>query len=130
MMGRSLDEIESAAAPAPTELRFDKERRTLRIAFDDGRAFDLAAELLRVESPSAEVQGHGPGQKQLVSGKRNVRVLSAEQNGNYAVRLGFDDGHATGIYTWRYLRFLGENQDDLLAEYEEALGEAGLSRDA
>jgi len=130
MMGRSLDEIESAAAPAPTELRFDKERRTLRIAFDDGRAFDLPAELLRVESPSAEVQGHGPGQKQLVSGKRNVRVLSAEQNGNYAVRLGFDDGHATGIYTWRYLRFLGENQDDLLAEYEEALGEAGLSRDA
>lgn len=130
MMGRSLDEIESAGAPAPTELRFDKERRTLRIAFDDGQAFDLPAELLRVESPSAEVQGHGPGQKQLVSGKRNVRVLSAEQNGNYAVRLGFDDGHATGIYTWRYLRFLGENQDDLLAEYEEALGEAGLSRDA
>lgn len=130
MMGRSLDEIEAAAAPAPTELRFDKARTTLRIAFDDGQAFDLPAELLRIESPSAEVQGHGPGQKQLVAGKRNVKVLSAEPNGNYAVRLGFDDGHATGIYTWRYLRFLGENQDDLMAEYEEALTEAGLTRDA
>ena len=130
MMGRSLDEIEAAAAPAPTELRFDKARTTLRIAFDDCQAFDLPAELLRIESPSAEVQGHGPGQKQLVAGKRNVKVLSAEPNGNYAVRLGFDDGHATGIYTWRYLRYLGENQDDLMAEYEEALAEAGLTRDA
>jgi len=129
MTGRTMAEIDAAAAPWPKELRISPDRRTLSIAFDDGAAFDLPAELLRVESPSAEVQGHGPGQKQLITGKRNVKVLSAEPNGNYAVRLGFDDGHGTGIFSWRYFRFLGENLESLMGDYLDALDEAGLSRD-
>lgn len=128
-MGRTFAEIDAAEAPWPKELRVDPAKTTLHVAFDDGQAFDLPAELLRVESPSAEVQGHGPGQKQLVTGKRAVKLVSAEPNGNYAIRLGFDDGHATGIFSWRYLRFLGENRDTLLADYYDALDEAGLSRD-
>ncbi len=128
-MGRSFAEIDAAAAPWPSELRIDPTKTTLHVAFDDGEAYALPAELLRVESPSAEVQGHGPGQKQLVTGKRAVTLVSAEPNGNYAVRLGFDDGHATGIFSWRYLRFLGENQASLMSDYLDALDEAGLSRD-
>ncbi len=129
MAGRTLAEIDAAAAPWPTELRISQDKTTLAITFDDGAAFELSAELLRVESPSAEVQGHGPGQKQLVAGKRAVRIAEAQPNGNYAVRLTFDDGHATGIYSWRYLRFLGENKDDLMADYADALAEQGLSRE-
>ena len=128
-MGRTMAEIDAADAPWPTELRVDPTKTSLAIAFEDGARFELPAELLRVESPSAEVQGHGPNQKQLVAGKRNVKLLSAEPNGNYAVRLGFDDGHATGIYSWRYFRFLGENKDTLMADYLDALDDAGLSRD-
>jgi DUF971 family protein len=128
-MARTLDEIENSPAPWPTSLKIAKNRETLSIAYDDGAAFDIPSELLRVESPSAEVQGHGAGQKQLVAGKRAVKLIQAEPNGNYAVRLGFDDGHATGIYTWRYLRFLGENQATLLGDYLDALDDAGLSRD-
>lgn len=127
--GRSFAEIDAAEAPWPTELRVSKDKSVLSVTFDDGAAFDLSAELMRVESPSAEVQGHGAGQKQLVPGKRAVKLLTAEPNGNYAVRLGFDDGHATGIFSWRYLRFLGENAEQLMADYEDALAEAGLSRD-
>lgn len=129
MNGRSLADIDAAPAPQPTELRFDRTKTNLHIAFDDGQAFDIPAELLRVESPSAEVQGHAPQQKQLIAGKRRVKVVQAEPNGNYAVRLHFDDGHGTGIFSWRYLRFLGENRDDLMAEYMEALRDAGLSRE-
>jgi DUF971 family protein len=128
-MARSLDQIESDVAPWPKEIRITPERQTLRIVFDDDQAFDIAAELLRVESPSAEVQGHGAGQKQLVTGKRAVQLNAAEPNGNYAVRLGFDDGHATGIYTWRYLRYVGENHQTLFSDYLDALDEAGLGRD-
>lgn len=128
-MARTFAEIDAAEAPWPEEIRIDKDRKTLRIAFEDGADFAIPAELLRVESPSAEVQGHGPGQKQLVTGKRNVKLIQAEPNGNYAVRLGFDDGHGTGIFSWRYLRFVGENQETLMAEYLDALDEAGQSRD-
>lgn len=127
-MGRTFAEIDAAEAPWPEEIRIDKDKTTLHVKFDDGVAYAIPAELLRVESPSAEVQGHGPGQKQLVTGKQNVKMIQAEPNGNYAVRLGFDDGHGTGIFSWRYIRFVGENQESLLAEYLDALDEAGLSR--
>ena len=92
----------------PTGIRVSKDRQTLTVTFDDGAAFALSAELLRVLSPSADVQGHGPGQKLTVPGKRNVAIVSVQPTGNYAVRIGFDDGHDTGIYTWAYLRELGE----------------------
>ena len=87
----------------PTELRVSKDRTQLTVAFDDGSSYALAAELLRVLSPSAEVQGHGPGQKVTVPGKRNVTIRSVVATGHYAVRIAFDDGHDSGIYTWRYL---------------------------
>ncbi|MDX2233037.1 MAG: DUF971 domain-containing protein [Hyphomonadaceae bacterium] len=92
----------------PTELVFRRAARTLHISFDDGAAFDIPFETLRVESPSAEVQGHGPGQKRAVTGKAGVGVIEARPVGRYAVRIVFDDGHDTGIYAWDYLRALGE----------------------
>jgi len=113
----------------PTELKVSKDRQHLLVSFDDGARFDLPAELLRVLSPSAEVQGHGPGQKVTVPGKRDVAIISATPTGNYAVRLGFDDMHDTGIYTWAYLRELGEKGADLFAAYETELKEKGMSRD-
>ena len=113
----------------PTELRVSKDRQRLLVSFNDGERFDLSAELLRVLSPSAEVQGHGPGQKVTVPGKRNVAILSVAPMGNYAVRIGFDDLHDTGIYTWAYLRELGETGEDLFAGYERELAEKGMSRD-
>jgi len=113
----------------PTELRVSKDRQRLVVTFNDGAAFDLSAELLRVLSPSAEVQGHGPGQKVTVPGKRNVAILSMTPTGNYAVRIGFDDMHDTGIYTWSYLRELGEKGTELFAGYERELAEKGMSRD-
>jgi len=112
----------------PVELRVKRAERTLEIDFDDGRSFVLPAELLRVESPSAEVQGHG-GEKTLVPGKRNVGIASAEAVGNYAVRLLFDDGHDTGIYTWSYLRELGQDQERVFTRYLEALAAKGLARE-
>jgi len=90
-------------------LRFSKSDRALHVAFDDGQQFDIPFETLRVESPSAEVQGHGPGQKKTVTGKENVLVTAAEPVGRYAVRLVFDDGHDSGIFTWDYLYALGES---------------------
>lgn len=96
------------SAPWPTELRFKRAERTLHIAFDDGAAFAIPFETLRVESPSAEVKGHGPGQKVVVTGKADVDVVRADAVGHYAVRIVFDDGHNTGLYTWAYLRGLGE----------------------
>ena len=99
------------------------------VTFNDGQSFDLSAELLRVLSPSAEVQGHGPGQKVTVPGKRNVAIIAMTPTGNYTVRIGFDDFHDTGIFTWSYLRELGENGAELFAAYERELAEKGMSRD-
>ena len=113
----------------PTELRVSKDRQHLAVAFDDGARFDLSAEMLRVLSPSAEVQGHGPGQKLTVPGKRNVALLSVTPTGNYAIRIGFDDMHDSGIFTWTYLRELGEEGEELFAAYEKELAEKGMSRD-
>ena len=113
----------------PTELRVSKDRRRLAVSFNDGARFELSAELLRVLSPSAEVQGHGQGQRLTVPGKRNVAIISATPTGNYAVRLGFDDFHDTGIFTWTYLRELGEKGEERFADYERELAEKGMNRD-
>ena len=113
----------------PVEIRLPKDRRTLRVAFDDGRSFELSAELLRVTSPSAEVQGHSEAERKTVGGKRNVAILSVDPVGNYAVRLGFDDMHSTGIYSWAFLRDLGENAERRLRDYLDDLQAKGLDRD-
>lgn len=113
----------------PTEIRYVSAEKRLEVSFDDGRHFSLPAELLRVESPSAEVQGHGPGQKQIVSGRRHVGIMAIEPVGSYAVRLKFDDLHDTGIYSWDYLYKLGDQQESLWADYLRNLEERGLSRD-
>jgi DUF971 family protein len=113
----------------PTTLTLHRASRALEVAFDDGTTFRLPAEYLRVESPSAEVQGHGPDQKVLVAGKRGVGLVGLEPVGHYAVQLRFDDGHATGLYTWAYLHQLGVEHDARWAAYEVALAAAGLSRD-
>ena len=112
----------------PTSLDFDRAAKLLNITFDDGQAFALPFELLRVESPSAEVQGHAPSQKQIVPGKQHVGVARAEPTGNYAVRIVFDDGHDTGLYSWDYLYELGRTADQKWAAYQAALAEQGLSR--
>lgn len=112
----------------PTEIRLKADRRTLVVAFDSGEVFSIPAELLRVRSPSAEVQGHGAGQRKTVPGKRNVEILGVDPVGSYAVRLRFDDMHDTGIYPWSLLADLGRNQDRYLADYEAELAEKGLSR--
>lgn len=112
----------------PTELRVRDSGRNLAITFDDGLSGVISAELLRVESPSAEVRGHGPGQEQLVHGKRNVVISRLEPVGNYAVRIIFDDGHSTGIYTWTYLRKLSVDAEALFAAYEAKLADAGVGR--
>ena len=113
----------------PTELLVSKDRRELTVSFDDGSVYRLKAEMLRVLSPSAEVQGHGPGQKVTVPGKRDVAIRSMVATGNYAVRIVFDDGHDSGIYTWKYLKELGQTGDRLFADYERELAEKGLSRE-
>ena len=114
--------------PWPVELRLAPGGVTLHVSFDSGEALALAAEYLRVESPSAEVKGHGPGQEQLVWGKRNVRILKLEPVGTYAVRIIFDDGHSTGLFTWPYLLKLGREQDQIWQAYLGKLEQAGLSR--
>ena len=114
--------------PWPTALQIHSGRNTVHITFDNGETFELTAELLRVESPSAEVQGHG-GPKQLVAGRRMVAIIGAEPVGNYAVRLRFDDLHDTGIYSWAYLYRLGREGRALWETYLEKLDAAGLSRD-
>jgi DUF971 family protein len=113
----------------PVEIRLKSQEKALEIEFDDGSTFRYPAELLRVESPSAEVQGHGPGQKTLVPGRRHVGIMGVEPVGNYAIRIKFDDLHDTGIFTWRYLYGLGKHADELFAGYVKALEERGLSRD-
>lgn len=117
------------SAPWPTEIRLRDAGRLLVVAFDDGPSFELAAEYLRVESPSAEVQGHGPGQRKTEAGKRDVAITDIVPTGNYAVRLVFDDGHSTGIYGFNYLRELGLDHDRKWAAYLDALASRGLSRD-
>jgi DUF971 family protein len=118
-----------AAAPWPVELRLKQDKRTLEISFDDGARFSLAAELLRVTSPSAEVQGHSEAQRKTVGGKRNVQILKIDPVGNYAVRLGFDDMHDSGIYSWTFLRELGLNAEQRFQSYLDDLAAKGLDRD-
>jgi DUF971 family protein len=122
------DEKVGAMAVA-TEIRFNKAERVLAVEFDDGSSFTYPAEFLRVESPSAEVQGHGPHQKTIVPGRRHVGIIAIEPVGNYAVRLVFDDLHDTGIYSWDYLHELGRAQDRLWQAYLAALDARGLSRE-
>jgi DUF971 family protein len=113
----------------PVEIRLKKAEKILEIDYADGAKFALPAELLRVESPSAEVMGHGPGQKQIVAGRAEVGILDVEAVGNYAVRLKFDDLHDTGLYSWDYLYELGTDKDRIWADYLAALEAKGLSRD-
>ena len=116
--------------PDPTQIKLHKRSGVLEVHFDDGRQFKLPAEYLRVHSPSAEVRGHGPGQAVLQTGKENVRIQEVEPVGRYAVRLVFDDGHGTGLYSWDFLYELGENQDQYWRDYLQALEQAGYRRDA
>jgi len=113
----------------PVEIRLMRDRRALQVSFDDGEIFDLSAELLRVTSPSAEVQGHSEAERKTVGGKRNVTILSVDSVGNYAVRIGFDDMHSTGIYSWAFLRDLGLNAGRRFQEYLDDLQAKGLDRD-
>jgi DUF971 family protein len=119
----------NATAAWPVEIRLVKDRRALNVAFDDGQTFSLPAELLRVTSPSAEVQGHSESQRKTVGGKRNVTILSVDPVGNYAVRIGFDDMHSTGIYSWAFLRDLGLNAERRFQDYLDDLSAKGLDRD-
>ena len=112
----------------PAEVRLKSKEKSLEIAFDNGVAFEYSAELLRVESPSAEVRGHGPGQEQTVAGRRHVGILAVEPVGNYAIRIKFDDFHETGIYSWNYLYDLGEQKSARWDAYLQALEAKGLSR--
>ncbi len=113
----------------PEEIRYVSADKRLEVDFEDGRGFSYAAEYLRVESPSAEVQGHGPGQRQTVAGRRHVGIMGIEAVGNYAVRLRFDDLHDTGIYTWDYLYDLGAERDEKWPAYLAELTRHGLSRE-
>ncbi len=113
----------------PVEIRLKKDEKRLEIDFEDGASFSLPAELLRVESPSAEVQGHAPSQKTLVSGKRAIGIRAVEPVGNYAIRILFDDGHDTGLFSWRYLYELGRDQAQRMAAYVAELEKRGLARD-
>ncbi|AUB79178.1 MULTISPECIES: gamma-butyrobetaine hydroxylase-like domain-containing protein [Spiribacter] len=114
----------------PTQIHLHRQSRTLAVSFDDGRHFDLSAEYLRVHSPSAEVRGHGPGQAILQVGKEAVGIERIEPVGQYALRLHFDDGHNTGLYSWDLLYDLGENADDYWQDYLDSLAAAGYQRDA
>ena len=116
------------ADPWPTELRLDKAKRVLTVTFDDGQSFALPAELLRVLSPSAEVQGHSEAQRVTVAGKKQVGIVRIEPVGNYAARIVFDDGHDTGLFVWDYLRELGENREARWQSYLNDLAAKGLAR--
>ena len=119
-----------ADSPTPTALTVHSQSRILEVAFSDGAEFKIPFELMRVYSPSAEVQGHGPGQEVLQTGKREVGVVELESIGNYAVKPIFSDGHESGIFSWDYLYHLGKNQDQLWSDYNRRLEAAGMSRDA
>lgn len=111
--------------PIPTEIKLRHRSRVLEVSFDDGSRFELPYEYLRVHSPSAEVKGHGPGQETLVLGKQDVGIRTAEPVGQYAVRLVFDDGHDTGLYTWKYLHELGREQEQNWARYLQRVAASG-----
>ena len=115
--------------PSPTEIKLHQKSRMLEISFADGKTFQLPCEFLRVYSPSAEVRGHGAGQEVLQVGKRDVEISALEPSGSYAVTPTFSDGHSTGIYSWDYLYWLGQNRDSLWQQYLDRLTEAGASRD-
>jgi len=117
-------------SPKPTAVTVHEASRTLEVGFDDGATFRIPFELMRVYSPSAEVQGHGPGQEVLQTGKRNVTLVNLEPVGNYAVKPTFSDGHDSGIFSWDYLYELGQQQDALWKQYAERLAAAGVDRDA
>jgi DUF971 family protein len=114
--------------PWPSELRLQKDRKTLVVTFDDGQSYGLAAEYLRVRSPSAEVQGHSPAERRTVAGKRDVAILELHPVGNYAVRVVFDDLHSTGIFSWDYLFELGQNRERYWRDYLDELAAKNLSR--
>lgn len=116
--------------PTPQDITVHSQSRVLEVAFSDGAHFRIPFELMRVYSPSAEVQGHGPGQEVLQTGKREVGIVALETVGNYAVQPTFSDGHDSGIFSWDYLYFLGAQQTELWADYERRLAEAGVGRDA
>lgn len=117
-------------APTPTAMTVHSQSRILEITFSDGAEFKIPFELMRIYSPSAEVQGHGPGQEVLQTGKREVNVVELEPVGNYAVKPVFSDGHESGIFSWDYLYYLGSQQDRLWADYTARLAAAGVERDA
>lgn len=119
-----------AGAPTPEALTVHEASRVLEVVFSDGARFRIPFELMRVYSPSAEVQGHGPGQEVLQTGKRDVTLVNLEPVGNYAVKPTFSDGHDSGIFSWDYLYELGQRQDALWAQYAERLAAAGVDRDA
>lgn len=119
----------SDGKPWPTELRLRKGGRSLHVSFKSGEAFELPAELLRVRSPSAEVQGHSPSERKTEAGKRDVAIIEVHPVGNYAVRLVFDDLHGSGIFSWDYLHDCGRKQERYFAEYLAELAEKGLTRD-
>ena len=120
---------QSAQTAWPTELRLSKDRRRLTIAFENGERFELAAEYLRVRSPSAEVQGHNPSERKTVPGKSDVMILEVLPVGNYAVRLVFDDMHSTGIFSWDFLADAGRNREAYWQDYLDELAAKGLARD-
>ncbi|WP_373083802.1 gamma-butyrobetaine hydroxylase-like domain-containing protein [Sneathiella sp.] len=126
MTGEIYDQ---AGRPKPVEIRLKKDDKKLLVSYDDGHEFQFPAELLRVESPSAEVQGHGASQKQLVAGRRHVGIMELEPVGNYAIRISFDDLHDTGLFSWAYLYELGLKQETIWTSYIENLATQGLSRD-
>jgi DUF971 family protein len=119
-----------SSTPLPRDITAHQQSRILEVSFSDGATFQIPFELMRVYSPSAEVQGHGPGQEVLQTGKREVDMVGLEPVGNYAVQPSFSDGHDTGIYSWEYLYFLGSQQDELWRRYQQRLADAGVDRDA
>ena len=117
-------------AHVPEEIRVARDKKRLVVTFPAAGRFDFPAEFLRVNSPSAEVQGHGPNQRVLVTGKRDIGIAGIESVGNYAILIRFDDGHDTGIFSWRYLYEIGTKQAAMWSDYEAAVTKAGLTRDA
>ena len=120
----------TSGSPTPQAMTVHSQSKVLEISFSDGKEFRIPFELMRVFSPSAEVQGHGPGQEVLQSGKREVELTALEPVGNYAVQPAFSDGHNSGIFSWDYLYFLGSQQDKLWTDYTARLAAAGVERDA
>ena len=119
-MKNAMPSADPVSNPWPSEIRLNPARDVLTVAFEDGSRFELRAEDLRVESPSAEVRGHGGGPKTILRGKQDVKISGLEPVGNYAVRIGFDDGHDSGLFSWAYLHQLGSEKDRIWAEYQAA----------